>query len=156
MLCIVADKVGLLLMNWPPAKIFMGDTGSSWLGFMIFALALLTVQSEWSNYSVWLVLGAEFVTDATLTLLTRMLCGERWYEAHRSHVYQRLSRRWQGDRKVGHRSVTLLVAASNGLWLAPLAWACMQWPAGSEAFVVAAYFPLVFAGLRLGAGRTEQ
>jgi len=156
MLCIVAATVGFLLMNWPPAKIFMGDTGSTWLGFMIFALALLTVQSGWLNYAVWLVLGAVFVTDATITLLTRMARGERWYEAHRSHVYQSLSRRWQGDRKVGHRSVILLVAAINGLWLAPLAWACMQWPAGSEAFVVAAYFPLVFAALRLGAGRTEQ
>jgi len=113
MLCIVAATVGFLLLNWPPAKIFMGDTGSTWLGFMIFALALLTVQSGWLSYAVWLVLGAVFVTDATITLLTRMARGERWYEAHRSHVYQSLSRRWQGDRKVGHRSVILLVAAIN-------------------------------------------
>ncbi|MBM3336820.1 MAG: glycosyltransferase family 4 protein [Betaproteobacteria bacterium] len=156
MLCVAAATVGFLLLNWPPAKVFMGDVGSTWLAFMVFALALLSVQAGWLSYAAWLVLAAVFVTDATVTLLTRMMRGERWYKAHRSHVYQRLSRRWQGDRKVGHRSVTLLVAAINGLWLAPLAWACMQWPAGSEAFVVAAYFPLVFAALRLGAGRTEQ
>lgn len=156
MLFVVAATVGFLLLNWPPAKIFMGDVGSTWLAFMVFALALLCVQAGWLSYAAWLVLAAVFVTDATVTLLTRMLRGERWYEAHRSHAYQRLSRRWQGDRKVGHRSVTLLVAAINGLWLAPWAWACVQWPVGSVAFVVAAYLPLVLASLWLGAGRPDQ
>ena len=155
MLCVAAATAGFLLLNWPPAKIFMGDVGSTWLAFMVFALALLSVQAGWLSYVVWLVLGAVFVTDATVTLLTRMLHGERWYEAHRSHAYQRLSRRWKGDRKAGHRSVTLLVVAVNGLWLAPWAWACVQWPAGSVAFVVAAYLPLVLAALWLGAGRPE-
>ena len=155
-LCVAAATVGFLLLNWPPAKIFMGDVGSTWLAFMVFALALLSVQAGWLSYTVWLVLAAVFVTYATVTLLTRMLRGERWYEAHRSHVYQRLCRRWQGDRKAGHRSVTLLVAAVNGLWLAPWAWACMQWPAGSVAFVVAAYLPLVLAALWLGAGRPDS
>ena len=156
MLCIAAAAVGFLLLNWPPAKIFMGDVGSTWLAFMVFTLALLSVQSGWLSYAAWLVLAAVFVTDATVTLITRMLRGERWYEAHRSHAYQRLSRRWQGDRKVGHRSVTLLVAAVNVLWLAPWAWACMQWPAGSVAFMVAAYLPLVLAALWLGAGRPDH
>lgn len=84
MLCIAAATMGFLLLNWPPAKIFMGDVGSTWLAFMVFALALLSVQSGWLRYAAWLVLGAVFVTDATVTLLTRMLRGERWYEAHRS------------------------------------------------------------------------
>jgi len=121
MLCVAAAALGFLLLNWPPAKIFMGDVGSTWLAFMVFALALLCVQAGWLSYAVWLVLAAVFVTDASVTLLTRMLRGERWYEAHRSHAYQRLSRRWQGDRKAGHRSVTLLAAAVNGLWLMPWA-----------------------------------
>lgn len=155
MLYVAAATVGFLLLNWPPAKIFMGDVGSTWLAFMVFALALLSVQAGWLSYPAWLVLAAVFVTDASVTLLTRMLRGERWYEAHRSHAYQRLSRRWQGNRKAGHRSVTLLVVAVNGLWLAPWAWACVQWPAGSVAFVVVAYLPLVLAALWLGAGRPE-
>ncbi|CUA86655.1 UDP-N-acetylmuramyl pentapeptide phosphotransferase/UDP-N-acetylglucosamine-1-phosphate transferase [Gulbenkiania indica] len=156
MLCVAAATAGFLLLNWPPARIFMGDVGSTWLAFMVFALALLAVQAGWLSYAVWLVLAAVFVTDATVTLLTRMLCGERWYEAHRSHAYQRLSRRWQSDRKAGHRSVTLLVAAVNGLWLAPWAWACLRWPAGSVMFVMAAYLPLVLAALWLGAGRPDH
>lgn len=156
MLYVAAATVGFLLLNWPPAKIFMGDVGSTWLAFMVFALALLCVQAGWLSYAAWLVLAAVFVTDATVTLLTRMLRGERWYEAHRSHAYQRLSRRWQGGRKAGHRAVTLLVVAVNGLWLAPWAWACVQWPAGSVAFVVAAYLPLVLAVLWLGGGRPDS
>ncbi|WP_291067418.1 glycosyltransferase family 4 protein [Hydrogenophaga sp.] len=155
MLCVAAATLGFMLLNWPPAKIFMGDVGSTWLAFMVFALALLCVQAGWLSYAAWLVLAAVFVVDASVTLLTRLLRGERWYEAHRSHAYQRLARRWQDDRKAGHRSVTLLVAAINGLWLAPWAWACVQWPAGSVAFVLAAYLPLVWAALWLGAGRPD-
>jgi Fuc2NAc and GlcNAc transferase len=155
-LCVAAATVGFLMLNWPPAKIFMGDVGSTWLAFMLFALALLSVQAGWLSYATWLVLAAVFVTDASVTLLTRMLRGERWYEAHRSHAYQRLSRRWQGDRKAGHRSVTLLAATVNGLWLAPWAWACVQWPTWAVVFVVAAYLPLVLAALWLGGGRPDS
>jgi Fuc2NAc and GlcNAc transferase len=155
MLCVAAAAAVFLLLNWPPAKIFMGDVGSTWLALMVFALALLSVQAGWLSYAVWLVLGAVFETDATVTLLTRMLRGERWYKAHRSHAYQRLSRRWQGGCKEGHRAVTLLVVAVNGLWLAPWAWACLQWPARSVAFVAAAHLPLLLAALWLGAGRPD-
>src|SRR3546814_11087610 len=73
MLCVAAATVGFLLLNWPPANIFMGDVGSTWLAFMVFALALLSVQAGWLSYAAWLVLAAVFVTDATVTLLTRML-----------------------------------------------------------------------------------
>jgi Fuc2NAc and GlcNAc transferase len=155
MLCVVAATVGFLLINWPPAKIFMGDTGSTWLGFMIFALALLTIQAGWLSYAAWLVLGAVFVADATVTLLTRMARGERWYEAHCHHAYQRLARRWQGERNAGHRSVTLLVATVNLLWLAPMAWACMQWPQWMPGLIALAYAPLVVGALALKAGRKE-
>ena len=155
MLCVAAATVGFLLLNWPPAKIFMGDTGSTWLGFMIFALALLTIQSGWSNYAVWLVLGAVFVSDATVTLLTRMARGERWHEPHCNHAYQRLARRWQGKRNAGHLSVTLLVAMVNLLWLAPIAWACGRWPQWMPGFVFVAYAPLVVGALVLKAGKPE-
>lgn len=156
MLLVAAATLGFLLLNWPPAKIFLGDTGSTWLAFIVFALALLSIQAGLLSYAVWLVLAAVFTTDATVTLITRVLCGECWYVAHRSHAYQRLSRRWQSDRKHAHRSVTLLATAVNGLWLAPWVWACIKCPAISEVFVVAAYLPLVFAMLLLGAGRTTQ
>ena len=151
MLCFAAATVGFLLLNWPPAKIFMGDVGSTWLGFMLFALALLSVQACWLSYATWLVLAAVFVADATVTLLTRLLRGERWYEAHRNHVYQKLARRWGG-----HRPVTLLAVGINVLWLAPLAWACAAWPQWTFGWVLLAYAPLVVGAMVLGAGGSER
>jgi Fuc2NAc and GlcNAc transferase len=100
-------------------------------------------------------LGATFITDTTVTLLTRMSRGERWYEAHRSHAYQRLSRRWPGERKVGHRTIALLVIIINLMWLAPLAWACMVWPEWALALIVLAYLPLLACAVALGAGRSD-
>jgi Fuc2NAc and GlcNAc transferase len=150
MLCIAAATVGFLLLNWPPAKIFMGDVGSTWLAFMVFALALLSVQADWLSYATWLVLAAVFVTDATVTLLTRLLRGERWFEAHRNHAYQKLARRWGG-----HRPVTLLAVGINVLWLAPLAGACAAWPQWAFGWVLLAYLPLVVGAVALSAGRSE-
>jgi Fuc2NAc and GlcNAc transferase len=151
MLCVAAATVGFLLLNWPPAKIFMGDVGSTWLAFMVFALALLSVQAGWLSYATWLVLAAVFVTDATVTLLTRLLRGERWYEAHRNHAYQKLARRWGG-----HRPVTLRAVAVNMLWLAPLAGACTAWPQWAFWWLLLAYAPLVIGAMVLGAGRSER
>src|SRR3546814_16714674 len=56
MLCVAAATFGFLLLTWPPANIFMGDVGSTWLAFMVFALALLSVQAGWLSYAAWLVL----------------------------------------------------------------------------------------------------
>lgn len=156
MLCVVAASLGFLLLNWPPAKIFMGDVGSTWLAFIIFALALLTVQAGWLSYTVWAILGATFIIDATVTLLTRMSRGERWYEAHRSHAYQRLSRRCTGERKVGHRTIAIFVIIINLTWLAPLAWACMAWPHWALGWVLFAYAPLIVSAVWLGAGRPDE
>lgn len=156
MLVLAAATMGFLLLNWPPAKIFMGDVGSTYLGFMIFALALFSVQAGWMRYAAWLILGAAFISDATITLLRRMLAGERWFEAHRRHAYQRLSRRWHGDRRIGQRSVTLLTIAINVLWLAPLAWACLIWPDWALGWVALAYGPLVAGVVAVGAGRPDH
>lgn len=151
MLCTAVACVGFLLLNWPPAKIFMGDVGSTYLAFMILALALVSVRAGWLSVPLWLVLGALFASDASVTLLTRMLRGEPWHQAHRSHAYQHLARRWGK-----HRPVTLLAIAINGLWLAPLAWACLAQPQWAWLWVVMAYLPLLIAVYRLGAGRPDR
>lgn len=154
--CVASAVVGFLLLNFPPAKMFMGDVGSTYLGFMILALALIGIQAGWLNYAVWLVLAAVFVTDATVTMFIRIVRRERWYEAHCSHAYQRLSRRWSGERHVGHRLVTQLISVINLLWLAPLAWACVRYSEYAAAFVALAYIPLIIGTLFLGAGRTTS
>ena len=151
MLAVAAASVGFLLFNWPPARIFMGDVGSTYLAFMIFALALVTIDAGWLSYPSWLVLGASFIVDATVTLLRRMRYRERLSQAHRSHAYQRLSRRWGR-----HLPVTLLTTAINVLWLAPLAWFALIQPSFSWPITLAAYTPLVIGAIALGAGKPDN
>ncbi len=147
MLNLSAATVGFLLLNWPPARIFMGDVGSTYLAFLIFGLAVTSVREGWMNYSAWIILAAVFVTDATVTLLRRILAGERWFEAHRSHVYQRMTRRFGS-----HRPVTLIVSAVNTMWLFPFAWASVACPSWAWIHVFMAYLPLGVMALILRAG----
>lgn len=142
--------IGFLLHNWPPARIFMGDTGSLFLAFMIFALALMTVSQGWMEYATWGILGSVFVVDASVTLLRRMQAGQRWTEAHRSHAYQRLARRWNS-----HRSVTLLTLGINLLWVLPLAGASLYAPDFAWYWLVVAYLPLMAGVWHSGAGKVE-
>lgn len=141
---IAAACVGFLGWNWPPARIFMGDVGSTWLGFVLFGVALATMLESWLTAPVWLILGALFIADASLTLLRRMARGEAWTQAHRSHAYQRLARRWHG-----HRPVTVLALSINLLYLLPLAFAALHWPDFAWALVALAYAPLIVAILTI-------
>lgn len=86
---ILATCAGFLMWNWSPARIFMGDVGSSFLGYMFAVLALYGEQTQSVPVLMWMMLLAGFLMDSTLTLLKRVKNGERWYAAHRSHAYQR-------------------------------------------------------------------
>lgn len=87
---LAAAVAGFLPWNWPRAKIFMGDVGSSVLGFLIAGFAL--AGQAWLDVPLvlWVILYGTFWFDATVTLARRVMAGERWYLAHRSHAYQRL------------------------------------------------------------------
>ena len=146
-----AACTGFLAWNWPPAKIFMGDVGSGYLGFVIAVLALAATRSNPVAIWVWLILGGTFFVDATVTLLRRTLQGERVHEAHRSHAYQWLARRWGN-----HLPVTLSVLALNVLWLFPAAWLAVNNPPLAIWIVAAAYAPLIILAIAAGAGRPEQ
>ena len=85
---------GFLLWNWPPARIFLGDAGSGYLGYVTAVLALASARGNSDAIWVWLILGGVFFVDATVTLVRRVLRGEHVHEAHRTHSYQWLARRW--------------------------------------------------------------
>jgi len=88
-LALAGASAGFLCWNRPPARIFLGDVGSYFLGGYLGLLAchlLVRGDAPWP----WLILLAPFITDASLTLARRMLAGERWWAAHRTHAYQRL------------------------------------------------------------------
>ncbi len=150
LIALAAASLGFLCLNWPPAKIFMGDAGSTYLGFIIAILALLTITWGWLTIWQWAILGAPFVTDATVTLLRRALQRERIVEAHRRHAYQALSRRWSS-----HRWVTLLLIAMDLIWVLPLAFVA-GWQEGFGVVIAAiAYAPLVGLAFVAGAGAPE-
>ena len=72
----------------------MGDVGSGFLGFVLALLLVNSTGQSALNFWTAVILTAPFVADATVTLVARIARGERWYNAHRSHAYQWLARRW--------------------------------------------------------------
>lgn len=88
-LAVAGSAVGFLRWNWFPASLFMGDSGSYFLGFQCAAFAILSGQSGPST-TIWLILLMPFVVDASLTLVRRVYSGARWWQAHQEHAYQRL------------------------------------------------------------------
>ena len=133
---------GFLIWNWPPAKIFLGDVGSGYLGYVIAVLALAATRADSAAVWVWLILGGVFFVDATVTLLRRLVRGERVYEAHRSHAYQWLARRWGS-----HSKVTCAVLMVNVLWLLPCAVFATRRPSLAAATVIFAFAPLVLVAI---------
>lgn len=89
-LATAAVTLGFLFMNWPKAKIFMGDVGSTLLGFNIAVLALYFQNEEISSLLIWVMLSSLFWFDATLTLFRRYRNRENLLQAHRKHAYQRI------------------------------------------------------------------
>jgi len=145
---LAAACLGFLPWNWPPAKIFMGDAGSGFLGLMLGGLSL---QAAWTAPTLlwcWVILFGVFVVDATTTLVYRAIRGARLYDAHRTHAYQQAAQYWEA-----HTPVTWGVAAINVLWLLPCAILVAKGVIGGPSGVFVAYVPLVILALRLGAGR---
>jgi len=89
-LSIAAVVVGFLLLNWPKAKVFMGDVGSTLLGFNVAVLALYYQNIGQSSIIIWIMLSSLFWFDATLTLYRRYRNKEKLMVAHRKHAYQRI------------------------------------------------------------------
>lgn len=99
---------GFLVWNWQPAKLFLGDVGSGLLGYLFAGLALASETTGGPPVIVFVVLLSVFVFDATVTLLRRVAHGERWYDPHRRHAYQRLVQAgWS------HAKVTTVVLLLN-------------------------------------------
>lgn len=149
-LVFAAACAGFLVWNWPPAKIFMGDVGSGYMGYFIAVLALTSARENSVALLVWVILGGIFFVDATVTLVRRVARRQRVSEAHRSHAYQWLARRWGN-----HRSVTLVTVLINVLWLLPCAMLAAACPSYGGWVVVGSLSPLILMALAAGAGRRE-
>jgi len=145
-----AACLGFLRWNWPPARMFMGDVGSGYLGYIIAVIAVYSSHASAINIYAWLILGGVFVVDATLTLGRRVLRRERVYEAHRTHAYQWLARRWGS-----HARVTTGVIVINLVWLLPCAALAVEYPASAPWICILALSPLTVCAALAGSGRPE-
>ncbi|WP_019582569.1 MraY family glycosyltransferase [Pseudomonas mandelii] len=150
-LLLAMSVAGFLFWNFPPAKIFMGDAGSGFLGIV---LGGLSIQAAWFSADLlwgWLILLGVFIVDATFTLFRRLLRGDKVYEAHRSHAYQFASRRFGS-----HLPVTMAVGAINLLWLLPIAMGVTRFGLNSSLGLILAYAPLVVLAIKFRAGELEK
>lgn len=142
---------GFLVWNLPPARIFMGDAGSSFLGFTLGVFSLVSAWRDPQLFWPWVILLGVFIVDASMTLFRRMARRERLDEAHRSHAYQYASRVFGS-----HGRVTMAVCLINLFWLFPWAWAvAAQWVDGFVA-VVLSYLPLIGLAWQFHAGACER
>jgi Fuc2NAc and GlcNAc transferase len=150
-LILAAAIAGFLFWNFPPARIFMGDAGSGFLGI---TLGILSLQAAWvapQLFWSWVILLGVFIVDASLTLFRRILRGDKVYEAHRSHAYQYASRHF-GQ----HKLITLSVFAINLVWLLPIAVLVGLGKIDGGLGVVIAYIPLIILALKFKAGAMNQ
>ena len=149
-LFMASTVLSFAVFNWPPAKIFMGDGGSGFLGFVIGFLALLSASLTEISLWSWVLLLTLFISDATTTLLVRFFTGQDVLQAHRSHAYQILSRKFGG-----HLPVTLGYGAIMLLGLTPLSWLANTYPATGFALFLTTFMIACTVALKLGCGRPE-
>ena len=132
---------GFIIFNWPPASIFMGDSGSAFLGYIFGSLILFTVMSGDISIWTWLIVFGYFFADTTVTQIMRLILVKKWYLPHRSHAYQNLAR-----ISGSHLKVTGGVVLYNVVWILPLTiWSVMKPEMALFAVVLAIAPSLVFA-----------
>ncbi len=139
---IAAAATAFLVFNFHPARIFLGDAGSVPLGFLAAALGLIGwLQHDWTWWFPLLVF-SPFIIDASVTLARRCLRGERFWQAHREHYYQRLVRIGLGHRGTALAEYALMLAC------AAAALAALALPPPAQAAILAAA-AAVYLGLIL-------
>ena len=140
-----ASGLGFVPFNLPPARIFMGDAGSIFFGYVFAALVLVSAATRQISVWTWLVMLSYFVGDTTTTTLSRIALVKTWYGVHRSHAYQNLARVTRS-----HAKVTYGVALYHFLWALPLAVWSVLMPRWAPLAAVAALTPAVLLTLRFG------
>lgn len=138
---------GFLYWNFPTARIFMGDTGSLFLGFIFGLVAIKTGVESIEIAAAWLIAMAIFIVDASYTLVIRLLTGQKFYLPHRSHSYQKFAVKFNS-----HTKTTLLICVINIAWLFPLTLLMIHDFLHPFIALGLAYGPLILIAARLRAG----
>jgi Fuc2NAc and GlcNAc transferase len=125
----------------------MGDAGSAFLGIILGALTIHAYYNSTPLFYAWLILLGVYIVDASVTLSRRILAGEKFYQAHRSHAYQHAAIRF-----ASHGRISIAIALINLLWLFPIALAvAMEQIEGPQGLVIS-YLPLITAAFHFKAG----
>lgn len=144
---IFCGVMGFLYFNWSPAKIFMGDGGAYFLGFLFACLGLINKMFYGQSLVALMILMGTFIADATYTLLRRIARGEKLYVGHNKHAFQRaVQRGWS------HGRVVIIYNLITALWLAPWSVMAILYPDLAIAFLLISYSPLMLGMLYLRAG----
>jgi UDP-N-acetylmuramyl pentapeptide phosphotransferase/UDP-N-acetylglucosamine-1-phosphate transferase len=148
-LLLAGAAAGFLVHNFPPARIFMGDVGSIPIGFFFGAVMLLGGRDGLFDLWVPLIVFSPFVVDATATLLRRALAGEKIWQAHRAHYYQRVVLLGWGHRRTVLAEYGLMVSCAGLAWLYHI---------GTEStrVLVLGAWCLIFSGLAVGVAIAER
>jgi UDP-N-acetylmuramyl pentapeptide phosphotransferase/UDP-N-acetylglucosamine-1-phosphate transferase len=110
---IAAAAAGFLLLNFPPARLFMGDSGSTVLGLLAGVVILQAHVAGILPLWLGMLVFSPFIVDASITLAARVLRGERFWMPHKSHYYQRLVQLGWGHRRTVLAEYTLMMACSG-------------------------------------------
>ena len=138
---------GFLVWNLPPARIFLGDGGSYWIGAFIAVLAIVAVERGAVSLAIAVLLPAPFVADATVCLVRRALRRESVWKAHRMHAYQHANQRWGGRWRV----ITALCIL-NLVVLLPAVVCALAWPQFEWLVVVGGYGGFAILAMTMKAG----
>ncbi len=148
-LSIAAAAGAFLCFNFHPARIFLGDAGSTTFGYLAAGLALIGWRDgAWSLWFPMLVF-SPFIVDATVTLLKRMVRGERFWQAHRTHYYQRLVLSGWSHRKTAYAEYGLMALCGFGAVV-------FQQASGSVQFGIVGFWAIAFFGLAQAISAVEQ
>jgi UDP-N-acetylmuramyl pentapeptide phosphotransferase/UDP-N-acetylglucosamine-1-phosphate transferase len=120
---VAAAAAGFLVWNWAPARIFLGDVGSVPLGYLLGFLLL--EQAARGHWKVAVILPLYFLADATITLLRRLSRGQRVWQAHRQHFYQRAVQRGLGHAAVVQRVIAADIVLIGCGWTAENGWSIL-------------------------------
>lgn len=139
-------NLGFLFFNWPPAKMFLGESGTSFISYTLSAVILISLSKSVVSIWIWLIVFACYLSDTTTTTMIRAFrFGRDFYLPHRSHAYQNLARIWNS-----HLRVVLIVLGIDLFWLVPFLWLAREYQTYAILAAVVAYSPLVLLALKFG------
>jgi len=142
--------LGFVVWNFPKAGVFMGDVGSTFLGLTFFICILETAKEIDLTLWFWLICLVPFWVDSLYTMITRYLSGQRWYEAHRLHIYQKLSVRWKSHTRVVLAALLMILMLNI-----PLALLSHVFQDLGPALLLLAVLPVIIIGYKIRAGLLE-